>query len=77
MRRHLIFLPSTDGLIWTARTIITRILLIAGASAFGRCCAPVNMRSARKVPLASIAGDFAIDLPPAGVVTFVLDQTHL
>jgi hypothetical protein len=66
MRRHSIFLRAAGGLVWTARVTIARIFLIAGASAFGRRCAPANKRSAGKVPLAPIAGDFAIDLPPAG-----------
>jgi hypothetical protein len=70
MRRHSIFLPSAGGLVWTARATIARILLIAGASAFGRRCAPVNIRSARKVPLAPIAGDFTIDLLPVGYCYF-------
>jgi hypothetical protein len=66
MRRHSIFLRAAGSLVWTAHATIARIFLIAGASAFGRRCAPVNKRSAGKVPLAPIAGDFAIDLPPAG-----------
>jgi hypothetical protein len=70
MRRHSIFLRSAGGLVWTARATITRIFLIADASAFGWRCAPVNKRSARKVPLAPIAGDFAIDLSPAGSCYF-------
>jgi hypothetical protein len=70
MQRHSIFLLSAGSLIWTARTTIARILLIAGSSAFGRRCAPANMRSVGKVPLAPIASDFAIDLPPVGCCYF-------
>jgi hypothetical protein len=66
MWRHSIFLHTAGGLVWTARATIARIFLIAGASAFDRHCAPANKYSAGKVPLAPIAGDFAIDLPPAG-----------
>jgi hypothetical protein len=66
MWRHSIFLRSAGGLVWTACATIARIFLIAGASAFGQRCAPANKRSAGKVPLAPIAGDSAIDLPPVG-----------
>jgi hypothetical protein len=65
MRQHSIFLRSVGSLVWTAHATIVCIFLIAGASAFGRRCAPVNKCSAGKVPLAPIAGDFAIDLPSA------------
>jgi hypothetical protein len=66
MWRYLIFFHFASGLVWIAHATIVRIFLIVDASVFSLRCVPVNKYSTEKVPLASIAGDFTIDLLPAG-----------